>query len=128
VLNPNRPQLSFTLMLNSPDPSTFYNQVFFNSCAVFDADGTDLGVYRKSHIPDGPGYTEKFYFSPGACRVPPYWQPWPVHAEPHALRGIGGAERVGRRHRLQGVRHALRPNGSGHLLVSRALVGSGSAL
>lgn len=41
--------------------------MFFNSCAVFDADGTDLGVYRKSHIPDGPGYMEKFYFSPGAC-------------------------------------------------------------
>ena len=33
--------------------------------AVIDADGTVLGNYRKSHIPDGPGYTEKFYFSPG---------------------------------------------------------------
>ncbi len=37
----------------------------FNSLAVIDADGTVLGNYRKSHIPDGPGYTEKFYFSPG---------------------------------------------------------------
>lgn len=37
----------------------------FNSCAVIDADGQILGVYRKSHIPDGPGYSEKFYFSPG---------------------------------------------------------------
>ncbi|MEZ5178771.1 MAG: nitrilase-related carbon-nitrogen hydrolase [Acidimicrobiales bacterium] len=37
----------------------------FNSVAVVDADGTVLGTYRKSHIPDGPGYTEKYYFSPG---------------------------------------------------------------
>jgi N-carbamoylputrescine amidase len=37
----------------------------YNSIAVFDADGRDLGVYRKSHIPDGPGYQEKFYFKPG---------------------------------------------------------------
>ncbi len=40
-------------------------QSYFNSLAVIDADGTVLGNYRKSHIPDGPGYTEKFYFSPG---------------------------------------------------------------
>lgn len=32
---------------------------------IFDADGSSLGIYRKSHIPDGPGYQEKFYFSPG---------------------------------------------------------------
>lgn len=38
---------------------------FYNSIAVFDADGKRLGVYRKSHIPDGPGYQEKFYFRPG---------------------------------------------------------------
>ena len=37
----------------------------FNSVAVIDADGTVLGVYRKSHIPDGPGYEEKYYFNPG---------------------------------------------------------------
>jgi N-carbamoylputrescine amidase len=40
-------------------------QARFNSVAVIDADATVLGVYRKSHIPDGPGYTEKYYFSPG---------------------------------------------------------------
>jgi N-carbamoylputrescine amidase len=40
-------------------------KAFFNSAAIVDADGTVLGNYRKSHIPDGPGYTEKFYFSPG---------------------------------------------------------------
>ncbi|MCL4159990.1 UNVERIFIED_CONTAM: hypothetical protein GTU68_057823 [Idotea baltica] len=38
---------------------------FFNSVVMLDADGTPLGVYRKSHIPDGPGYQEKFYFRPG---------------------------------------------------------------
>jgi len=38
---------------------------FFNSIAVVDADGGVLGFYRKSHIPEGPGYHEKFYFSPG---------------------------------------------------------------
>ncbi len=37
----------------------------FNSLAMIDADGTVMGLYRKSHIPDGPGYREKFYFSPG---------------------------------------------------------------
>jgi len=40
-------------------------QAHFNSIAIVDADGTVLGNYRKSHLPDGPGYTEKFYFSPG---------------------------------------------------------------
>jgi N-carbamoylputrescine amidase len=41
------------------------NQAFFNSLAMVDADGTIIGVYRKSHIPNGPGYQEKQYFSPG---------------------------------------------------------------
>ena len=39
--------------------------VHFNSVAMVDADGRVLGTYRKSHIPQGPGYEEKFYFSPG---------------------------------------------------------------
>jgi N-carbamoylputrescine amidase len=38
---------------------------YYNSVAVADADGAILGVYRKSHIPDGPGYQEKYYFRPG---------------------------------------------------------------
>lgn len=38
---------------------------YYNSLVMLDADGTALGVYRKSHIPDGPGYMEKFYFRPG---------------------------------------------------------------
>jgi len=38
---------------------------YYNSVVIVDADGTLLGVYRKSHIPDGPGYQEKYYFRPG---------------------------------------------------------------
>ncbi len=40
-------------------------QAHFNSLAMIDADGRVLGNYRKSHIPQGPGYEEKFYFNPG---------------------------------------------------------------
>jgi N-carbamoylputrescine amidase len=49
-------------------PVSFFEragQAHFNSLAMIDADGTVLGLYRKSHIPDGPGYQEKFYFTPG---------------------------------------------------------------
>ena len=38
---------------------------FFNSLVMIDADGTVMDNYRKTHIPDGPGYEEKFYFEPG---------------------------------------------------------------
>ena len=49
-------------------PISFFERAgaaYFNSIAVLDADGARLGVYRKSHIPNGPGYQEKNYFSPG---------------------------------------------------------------
>jgi N-carbamoylputrescine amidase len=49
-------------------PVSFFEQDgphYYNSIATIDADGTNLGVYRKSHIPTGPGYQEKFYFRPG---------------------------------------------------------------
>ncbi|MEL6369287.1 MAG: N-carbamoylputrescine amidase [Pseudomonadota bacterium] len=49
-------------------PISFYeeaNMARFNSLAMADADGQILGIYRKSHIPHGSGYQEKFYFSPG---------------------------------------------------------------
>lgn len=49
-------------------PISFYekkNYARYNSIAIIDADGEVLGTYRKSHIPDGPGYEEKFYFNPG---------------------------------------------------------------
>jgi N-carbamoylputrescine amidase len=41
------------------------NNAYYNSLVMVDADGRALGVYRKSHIPEGPGYHEKYYFSPG---------------------------------------------------------------
>jgi N-carbamoylputrescine amidase len=41
------------------------NNAYYNSLVMIDADGSVLGIYRKSHIPEGPGYHEKFYFSPG---------------------------------------------------------------
>jgi N-carbamoylputrescine amidase len=49
-------------------PVSFFersNTAFFNSVAVVDADGSVLGVYRKTHIPQAPAYQEKYYFSPG---------------------------------------------------------------
>ena len=49
-------------------PVSFFErdgQEYYNSLAMIDADGKVLGVYRKSHIPDGPGYEEKYYFRPG---------------------------------------------------------------
>jgi len=49
-------------------PVSFFEhagQAYFNSLAMVDADGRVLGTYRKSHIPDGPGYEEKYYFNPG---------------------------------------------------------------
>ena len=75
-------------------------QAYFNSLAVIDADGRILGNYRKSHIPDGPGYMEKFYFSPGdtgfrvwntkagAIGVGICWDQWfPEAARSMALQG-----------------------------------------
>ncbi|HLL23263.1 MAG TPA: N-carbamoylputrescine amidase [Kofleriaceae bacterium] len=49
-------------------PVSFFEEAgpeHYNSVAVIDADGQNLGVYRKTHIPDGPGYQEKFFFKPG---------------------------------------------------------------
>jgi N-carbamoylputrescine amidase len=54
--------------LNVVIPTSFFEKDgphYYNSVAVIDAGGEFLGVYRKSHIPDGPGYEEKFYFKPG---------------------------------------------------------------
>jgi N-carbamoylputrescine amidase len=54
--------------LNVVIPVSFFEksgQVYYNSLAMIDADGSLLGIYRKSHIPDGSGYEEKFYFRGG---------------------------------------------------------------
>ena len=55
---------------------------YYNSLAVVDADGSILGTYRKSHIPDGPGYEEKFYFRPGNTG----FRVWPTR---HGTVGVG---------------------------------------
>ena len=49
-------------------PVSFFeksNNTTFNSIAMIDADGSILGIYRKTHIPDDHYYQEKFYFTPG---------------------------------------------------------------
>jgi N-carbamoylputrescine amidase len=66
-------------------PISFFEKAhnaYFNTVAIVDADGSVPGIYRKSHIPNGPGYQEKNYFSPGdtGFRV---WQ------TRHARIGVG---------------------------------------
>lgn len=84
-------------------PLSFFERAanaYFNSVAIIDADGNVLGRYRKSHIPDGPGYQEKYYFHPGdtGFRVWPTrygalgcaicWDQWfPEAARVMALKG-----------------------------------------
>ena len=58
----------FCKKLNIVLPVSYFeksNNAYFNSIAVIDSDGSVLGNYRKSHIPDGAGYLEKYYFNPG---------------------------------------------------------------
>ena len=66
-------------------PVSFFeraNNAYYNSVAIIDANGAQLGLYRKSHIPQGPGYEEKFYFNPGDCG----FRVWPTH---HGKIGVG---------------------------------------
>jgi N-carbamoylputrescine amidase len=54
--------------LNVVLPVSFFERhgdAYYNSLVMLDADGANLGLYRKTHIPDGTGYEEKFYFQPG---------------------------------------------------------------
>lgn len=84
-------------------PISFFERAghaYFNSIAILDADGRNLGIYRKSHIPNGPGYQEKTYFSPGDTGFKVWstrfarlgvgicWDQWfPESARALALRG-----------------------------------------
>jgi len=66
-------------------PISFFERAgpaYFNSIAILDADGSRLGIYRKSHIPNGPGYQEKSYFSPGDTG----FKVWPTR---HGRIGVG---------------------------------------
>jgi len=65
-------------------PVSFFEDArpsYFNSVAVVE-DGDVLGIYRKAHIPDGPGYEEKFYFTPGNTG----FRVWPTR---HGTIGVG---------------------------------------
>jgi N-carbamoylputrescine amidase len=86
-------------------PLSFYERAhhaYYNALAIIDADGRVLGRYRKSHIPDGPGYQEKFYFHPGETGFRAWptrygslgaaicWDQWfPESARIMALKGAG---------------------------------------
>ncbi len=71
--------------LNIYIPTSFFEldgHHHYNSLAMIDDKGAVMGVYRKSHIPDGPGYSEKFYFRPGNTG----FRTWPT---PAATLGVG---------------------------------------
>ena len=62
-------------------PTSFFEaegQHHYNSLAMIDDKGAVMGVYRKSHIPDGPGYSEKFYFRPGNTGFKTWKSPYGV--------------------------------------------------
>jgi len=73
-----------------------------NTALVFERDGTRAGIYRKMHIPDDPGYNEKFYFTPGDTGFEPIdtsvgrlgvlvcWDQW--YPEAARLMALAGAE------------------------------------
>jgi N-carbamoylputrescine amidase len=66
-------------------PTSFFEREgphHYNSLAMIDDGGNVMGVYRKSHIPDGPGYEEKFYFRPGNTG----FKVWPTK---HGVVGVG---------------------------------------
>lgn len=66
-------------------PTSFFEKDgphYYNSLAFVNDQGMVDGVYRKSHIPDGPGYTEKFYFRPGNTG----FKVWPTR---HGTIGVG---------------------------------------
>ncbi len=78
------------------------SEVYHNTAAVIDADGSDLGKYRKMHIPQDPGFEEKFYFTPGDLGFRTWktahgnigvlicWDQW--YPEAARLTALGGAQ------------------------------------
>jgi N-carbamoylputrescine amidase len=91
--------------LNVAIPTSFFERDghhYYNTLAMIDAGGEILGTYRKSHIPDGPGYEEKFYFRPGndgfkvwnvggaRIGIGICWDQW--YPETARVLALGGAE------------------------------------
>jgi N-carbamoylputrescine amidase len=79
--------------------------LYHNSAVVFDADGALLGTYRKMHIPDDPGYYEKFYFTPGDLGYQTYRTRYATIGTPSA--GISGFLRRHASRRCRGRRSLL---------------------
>jgi N-carbamoylputrescine amidase len=84
-------------------PISFFEQVgsaHFNSLAMIDADGSELGLYRKSHIPQGPGYREKYFSRPAT----PASRPGTPHSagSAPASAGINGFPNAPARWRCKG--------------------------
>ena len=74
-------------------PTSYFEldgQHHYNSLAMINPDGAVAGVYRKSHIPDGPGYEEKFYFRPGNTG----FKVWPGGAIRRSGSGFAGTNGI----------------------------------
>jgi N-carbamoylputrescine amidase len=101
-------------------PVSFFEDArpaYFNSVAVIE-DGNVLGIYRKAHIPDGPGYEEKFYFNPGDTG----FKTWSTR---HGRIGVGICwdqwfPEAARAMALQGADLLLYPTAIGNELGSQA--------
>ena len=79
--------------LNIWIPTSFFEldgQHHYNSLAMVGPDGKVAGVYRKSHIPDGPGYEEKFYFRPGNTG----FKVWPGALAPRSASASAGTNGI----------------------------------
>jgi beta-ureidopropionase len=91
--------------------------VLYNTAAVIDADGTYLGKYRKTHIPQVKGFWEKFYFRPGnlgyPCSTPRSAASASTSATTATSRGLAGARPRRGEDRVQPVGH--QPRASSHL-------------
>jgi N-carbamoylputrescine amidase len=79
-------------------PTSFFERDgahFYNTMAMIDAEGEILGTYRKSHIPDGPGYQEKYYFRPGNERIQGVGPVRHPHRRRHLLGSVVSRMRAG---------------------------------
>ena len=102
-------------------PVSFFERAgpaYFNSVAILDADGSRLGVYRKSHIPNGPGYQEKNYFSPGDTGFKVWHTRYARHRRWNLLGSVVSGGRA--RHGARGRRNPALSDGDRHRAAARA--------